>query len=84
MKVDAHKGEDQATIEGWGEHWKGNDAEDQVAKLARLKQTGNEKRQSAAVENLRATRRPVEAMCRKLGEIWKRMFKLKRIHKGCC
>ena len=35
LKVDAHKGRDQATLEGWGEHWKGNDAADQVAKLVR-------------------------------------------------
>ena len=71
MKVDAHKGKDQATIEGWGEHWKGNDAADQVAKLVRPKQTGNEKRQSAAVANLRATRWQVEAMCKKLGDLHK-------------
>ncbi len=45
LKVDAHKGKDQATLEGWGEHWQGNDAADQVAKLVRPKQTGSEKRQ---------------------------------------
>ena len=68
LKVDAHKGKDQANAEGWGAHWKGNDAADQVAKLVRPKQTGNEKRQSAAVAHLRARRRQVEAMCKKLGE----------------
>ncbi len=71
LKVDDHKGKDQANVERWGDHWKGNDAADQVAELVRPKQAGNEKRQSAAVANLRAKRRQVEAMCKKLGDMWK-------------
>ncbi len=80
VKVDAHKSKDQATLEGWGEHWNGNDAADQVAKVVRPKQTGNEKRQTASVANLRSTRRQVEAMCSKLGEKWKCMFQLKKTY----
>ena len=80
LKVDAHKGKDQANAEGWGDHWKGNNAADEVAKLVRPMQTGNEKRQSAAVANLRSTRRQVEGLCTRLGDMWKCMFKLKKTY----
>ena len=43
VKVDTHKGKDLAIKEGWGQHWRGNDAVDQTAKTVRPKPVGDEK-----------------------------------------
>ncbi len=58
VKVDAHKGKDQAIAEGWGGRWKGNDAADQVAKLVRPKQIGSETRRISASTNTRQVMNP--------------------------
>ena len=77
-QVDAHRGKDQATAEGWERHWEGNDAADQIAKAVRPKLVGNEKQQHVAVSNVQAKRRRVDSLCKNLGDMWECVFQLKK------
>ncbi len=78
MNLDAHKGRELALAEGWAQHWKGNDAADQVAKQVRPKQTGDDQAQMKVISASRARKRQVTELCRSLTGMWEGMFRNKK------
>ena len=65
---------------GWEEHWKGNNAADEVAKLVRPKLQRKEKEQFKVISNIRVKKKTIVECCRSLEGLWKRMFAFKETY----
>ncbi len=81
-KVAAHKGEDQARREGWWQHWKGNNAADEVAKLARPRIIASEKVQIQAVKDMRQRKKALAGISEMIAPLWKAFAGVKKGYVG--
>ena len=59
LMVDVRKSREEATEEGWEEHWKGNSAADEVAKLVRPKLQRKGKEQFKVISNIRVKKKTI-------------------------
>ncbi len=71
VKVDAHKSREQSKSEGWEEHWKGNNAADETAKLARTRLQCDAKTQQRVIIGIRKKRAKVAECCNNPEGLWK-------------
>ncbi len=78
VKVHAHKSQEQSKSEGWEEHWRGNDAADATAKVARPKLQRDAKTQQKVITSVRRKRAKIAECCKLRDGLWKELLTAKK------